>query len=288
MPVAASWYRRQRRTVIAIIGSVLYVGAGACTTKSDAGDTVGASAIGRAAPVDSSPHTTATTARFGNPDFVADPPEIDNPAADGQLSGDLGDVATYDGPKFRQFTRSRGWFGWKRARDCEGMGCNGNSNDVIVQAIEDANLISAKKFPKNHDVVVARITNVGGGLDPVYKDCALPSQSRGIECYIIVRYTGSAVTLTAARLTALETSAPKLELAPLGTGKYSPCGHPKRRFAVADFATCDEKALVGGRLALTGSRSSPVWMTCAEGCCSSTYPLAPDRAWAVALPAVPR
>jgi hypothetical protein len=185
------------------------------------------------------------------------------PKAADQMTGD----ELYDFAHRLQFTG-----GNERQRRCRGRAeCRGSRpsqfTSLRVDAVDTQDSLSAKAIPAN-GVIAARVVNRGAMRDTVYG-----AQPGSYEYYLIV-FPGADSTAHW-RLEEVATSAGARQHRSVATGRFRECGHPFVRGARADFKSCTEAAATVRPAAFgmfQGQEESPIWISCALGCCTADPP----------------
>jgi len=129
--------------------------------------------------------------------------------------------------------------------------------------------LSAGALPPN-GVIALRAINRGQRADTMYNT----RPGAAYENYLIVAPVPGTATATW-RLEELTTTAGARSHRTIASGTFRGCNHPFVRGPKADFKTCTEAATVRpasfGSM-IQGDNESPIWLGCAEGCCTADPP----------------
>jgi hypothetical protein len=181
----------------------------------------------------------------------------------------------YSGDEFFALTRQLQYAGGnERQRRCRGRAaCRGAQpatfTSVRLDAIAGEDSLTAAALPAN-GVIAARAINRGQVADTMYN----MQPGAAYENYLIVVPAPGGATANW-RLEELTTTAGARAHRTIATGVFHGCQHTFARGARADFKTCAQAA--GVQPASFGSTTQgdiepPIWIGCAEGCCTSDPP----------------
>jgi len=181
----------------------------------------------------------------------------------------------YSGDELFALTRQLQFTGGnERARRCRGdAACRGPrptaSTRIRVDAVGGEDSLSAATLPAN-GVVALRAINHGQRADTMYNT----RPGAAYENYLIVIPVAGTATANW-RIEELTTTAGARAHRTIATGTFRGCNHPFVRGPKADFKTCAQAVNVtpasfGARL--QGGGESPIWLGCAEGCCTADPP----------------
>ncbi len=178
------------------------------------------------------------------------------------------------GEELYSFTRTLSFGGGvERRRRCRGNPeCRGNrpkdSTVVRVDAVEREDSLSMNGLSPN-GVIGARALNRGTLADSMYN--TRPGQQ--YEYYLIVTSAGPGVASW--RLEELDTTKGARAHRSVSTGAFHGCNHPFVPGTRAAFKTCAQAAADVKPAALgmfQTDEESPIWVSCAYGCCTADYP----------------
>jgi len=164
--------------------------------------------------------------------------------------------------------------GNERQRRCRGRAeCRGRPSrftSLRVDAVDAQDSLSAAATPA-YGVVAARTLNHGQDVDTMYN-----TRPGAYEYYLIVLPgTGGSATW---RLEELTTTNGARAHRSVATGRFKECGHKFVRGARADFKSCTEAAAAVQPAAFSRTApmqtdgESPIWISCALGCCTADPP----------------
>lgn len=183
-------------------------------------------------------------------------------------------IDSLSGEELYTFTRGLTFVGMhERHRRCRGrLQCRGprpkDSTVVQVAAVQSEDSLSAGDLPLT-GVIGARALNRGTLPDSVYNT----RPGAQFEYYLIITSSGPGVATW--RLEELTTTPGARTHQSVGSGSFHPCNHPYRKGARADFKTCAQAAQVENaafRRAFQQDQESPIWISCALGCCTADPP----------------
>jgi hypothetical protein len=211
------------------------------------------------------------------PESVAGaPPAPTTAAAAAPLPGALTKpLDQYSGDELYALTRQLQYTGGnERQRRCRGApACGGPrptaSTRIRIDAVGGEDSLSGGALPPN-GVIAARALNRGQRADTMYN--TQPGAAH--ENYLIVIPVAGSASANW-RLEELTTTQGARSHRTIASGTFRGCNHPFVRGPKADFKTCAEAANV--RPASFGSRmqgdgEAPIWIGCAEGCCTADPP----------------
>lgn len=178
------------------------------------------------------------------------------------------------GDELYSFTRTLSFGGGvERRRRCRGNPeCRGNrpkdSTVVRIEAVEREDSLSMNGLSQN-GVIGARALNRGTLADSMYNT----KPGRQYEYYLIVMPAGAGVANW--RLEELDTTQGARSHRSVSTGAFHGCNHPFVPGSRAAFKTCaqaaaDVKPAAFGMF--QGDEESPIWVSCALGCCTADTP----------------
>jgi hypothetical protein len=209
--------------------------------------------------------------RAKTPDSTAAPATASAAAAPALPGALTKPLEQYSGDELFALTRQLQFAGGnERQRRCRGSaGCRGSrpsaSTSIRIDAIVGEDSLAGASLPAN-GVVAARAINRGQLADTMYN-----MRPGTYENYLIVLPVVGGSTASW-RLEELATTAGARSHRTIASGTFRGCNHQFLRGPRADFKTCAEAgatrpASFGATLQDGGE--SPIWIGCAEGCCTA-------------------
>lgn len=179
------------------------------------------------------------------------------------------------GDELFTFTRSLSFGGGhERHRRCRGNpACRGkdpkDSTLIRVDAVEREDSLSTSGNAPN-GVIGLRALNRGSMEDSVYNT----RPGKQYEYYLVVMQAGPNVANW--RLEELDTTPGQRSHKQVSSGSFHGCNHTFKPGSRADFKTCSQaeaemKNASFGRMQ-TADGESPIWVSCAWGCCTADTP----------------
>ena len=184
-------------------------------------------------------------------------------------------LAQYTGDELYAMAHGLNFTGGVEAqRRCRGRAeCRGASPTMYtrlrVDAVAGEDSLSPATLPAN-GVIAVRALNHGQATDSLYN----MQPGAQYEYYLIVSpAAGNTATWTLEELT---TTANGRAHRTVSSGTVKGCGHAFVRGARADFKTCEQAAQLHKAsftiMPQTAGGDSPIWWSCAEGCCTADGP----------------
>ena len=167
--------------------------------------------------------------------------------------------------------------GIEKERKCKGSPeCSATKpakTKIRIDAVDGQDSISVTALPSN-GVVAIQARNNGSFVDEYYS----MKPEKNMEYYLVVLPGTSQAGRW--RLEQLDTTPNKRAHTQIASGTFNPCMHTfvPHRVNRANFLTCaDAHAAAGDSvtksgLALNGPNDPPIWMDCAQGCCTYSSP----------------
>jgi hypothetical protein len=159
----------------------------------------------------------------------------------------------------------------KDSPDCDGTkAIAAKKTKVRVDAVDGQDSLSVNGLP-NDGVVAVRASNKGPFVDQMYG----MKPDKNLE-YFVVLYPATD-SLGKWRLEELDTTAGSRRHTQVASGTFKPCWHKfvKKKVNRANFYTCADShmadSVVKSGLALQDD-NPPIWLDCAQGCCTATQP----------------
>jgi hypothetical protein len=180
-------------------------------------------------------------------------------------SGDLTKpIEQYSGDELAAFAGRLAYGqGAERARACRDTPecTTGQRTSVRIDAVADADSLGPGSVG-GYGTIAARLINRGPGTETRYG-----MRGGGRQLHLLIVMPGGGTW----RLEELDQQAGTWSHRMVASGRFNGCGHPYVRGARADFKTCAQGA--GGTSVSLASAmqglDSPMWISCASGCCTA-------------------
>lgn len=177
----------------------------------------------------------------------------------------------YSADEFAAFVESLAFGGGadkpRKCRKDPACDSGGKQTSARIDAVDGQDSLSATALPTN-GVVAARARNTGA-----YEEARYGMLPGDYQYYLVVLPAADGTATW--RLQQLTTGNTARAMTEVATGTFHPCNHPYRKRANrANFYTCSDAHLESDttmklRLMMqTGDRIEPLWITCAQGCCT--------------------